>query len=162
MKLQKHHSDHLDGTKGRWRPALVAGLLGVDGHPMTFEEVVVISCPGCGAPQGIGGDDVKIVDGKTDRPWRCYDPRCQYVVDSMEFLLHQDPKGREHFAQLKDQASKEVDEGRVRHLHERIRQELQDGLNDRALSEARKIMAAGGAPPQELFRNAMGRKKLLE
>ncbi len=121
-KMEKHHSEHLDNTKGRWRPALVAGQLkGPDGHPLTFDEIVVISCPACGAPQGIGADDVKIVNGKTDRPWHCYGgPRgeCKATLDSIEFDQHQDTAGREHFGRLKAEAQAQVEAARemaVRH-----------------------------------------------
>jgi hypothetical protein len=157
--FKKHHSDDLDGTKGAWRPALIAGVIGVDGHPMSHREVVVFSCPGCGAPQGVGGDDVQILpDGTTDGIVRCY--HCPWA-DTMTFEKHADAAGRSHFNELKAKAIKEIQDTRLNAIREKVREELFADLNDRAMAEAKKIMPDGAQNPQELFREVMSKKKLL-
>lgn len=154
--LKKHHDEHLDGTKGRWRPALVANVMGPDGHPASWNEIVVITCPSCGAPQGVGADAVKIVNGKTDGPWACY--HCGHS-EVLEFESHQEPHGREHFAKLKDEAAKGVSEARIRQVHDAIKEQMQQELHEKALVEAKKIFPDGANHADALKNFMKDRKK---
>src|SRR5574342_410419 len=106
--FKKHHLEHLDDTRGAWRPSLIASVHGADGHPVAWKEIVVVSCPNCGCQFGVGGDNngpqIK-ADGTTDEPVTCY--HCKWS-DHMTFEKHQESAGREHFAKLKAEAEQSV------------------------------------------------------
>lgn len=158
-KMKLHHDEELDGKfKGSWRPSLVATLYGVDGQPVAWKEIVVFTCPSCGCPQGFGADGDEIVEGKSERIIKCQDSRCGWA-DMLEFDDHQKAKGRERYGKIKAEAEEGVKQARINHLHDKIRNEMQADMNERALAEAKKIMAAGG-DPQEIFRSHMAKKKI--
>ncbi len=145
--VKKHPTEHLDGTKGSWRPALTASsILAADGQPGDYNEIVVMSCPACGAPQGIGGDDVKIVNGKTDRPWTCYDVRCKHREDVLEFVGHQEPAGREHFGKLKAEAHQGVFDARIRNAHLALVEKKRAELHDDAMAQVKAEIGDGTDP----------------
>lgn len=139
--FKKHHHEHLDDTRGAWRPSLVASMWGPDGHPVAWKEIVVVSCPNCGGQFGVGGDSngpqIK-EDGSTDQPVVCH--HCKWS-DHMVFDGHQEPHGREHFAKLKDQAEQDVKDGRTRHLKKVLHQQMQEELEQKAHEEAQKMLA---------------------
>jgi hypothetical protein len=154
--FKKHHAEHLDGTRGSWRPALIGALVGADGHYVSWKEIVVVSCHNCGLQYGVGGDEAQIQpDGTTDIPVRCH--HCG-LTDHMTFDSHAAPAGREHFAKIKAEAEKGVRDARLNALHEKIKADMQADLHDRALAEARKILPDGATNAQELFKSAMGKK----
>lgn len=157
--IKKHHLEHLDGTKGAWRPALVPGMIGVDGHPASFNEVVVFTCPQCGAPQGVGGDAVKIqADGTTDGPVRCVNaPKCSFS-EVMQFEAHATDAGREHFARMKEEAHAGVAETRISKVKEEIRQNMLAELDAKAHEEAKKILPEGDPNHPEIFKNFMKKR----
>jgi hypothetical protein len=151
--FKKHHNEDLDGTKGAWRPSLVVGMTGADGHPVSWNEIAVVSCPSCGAPQGVGADGVTIrPDGTTDGPVKCYN--CPWQ-DGMTFEKHQEPEGREHFARLKEEAANGVKEARVRVMQEAIKRQTLEELDQKAWDEARKVIPDGAPNPQDLFNTFM-------
>lgn len=158
--FKKHHTEHLDGTRGSWRPALVASLFGIDGHPVAWKEIVVVSCHGekCGLQYGVGGDDdgPQIqADGTTDRPVTCH--HCQ-SSDHMTFEKHAAAEGRGHFNKLKAQAQQDVKDARIRLLKEKIRADILKTIDDEALDMANKILPDNAQNVQELFKNAMNSK----
>lgn len=157
--MKKHHTEHLDGTKGRWRPALVGSeILTADGHHGDFNEIVVISCPKCGAHQGVGADDVKIVNGKTDKPWTCYDARCRYS-EVLEFEGHQEPHGREHFGKLKDEAHKDVHASRIRVAHQILVNKKREELHADAMEQVKAELGNGADPVKaQAFLKSLGKK----
>ncbi len=63
----------LDGTRGKWRPALKQTTLDADGDPAAWKELAVISCPGCGTQFGVGGRGSAAIgaDGRTLSPVTC-------------------------------------------------------------------------------------------
>lgn len=154
--IKKHHSEHLDGTRGAWRPSVVgSSILGPDGHPASFGEVVVFSCPGCGAQQGVGTEAVKIQpDGTTDGPVKCY--HCPWS-DVLQFEKHAEAEGREHFNRMIAQAHQDVSDARIRKLHEKIKTDMQQELAEKAMAEVRKILPEGAENHAELYRDAMKR-----
>lgn len=161
--VKKHHMEDLDGTKGAWRPALTAGLIGPDGHPASFNEMVVMTCPRCGGHFGVGADDVKIQeDGTTTGPVRCpisvgkKNEPCGWVSEGpVKFEGHAEPHGREHFAKLQEQAHKDVVDGRIRGVQKQIQADLIANLHEHTLAEAKKILPDGDPNHAELFRNFM-------
>ncbi len=155
--FKKHKDEHLDNTRGKWRPALTAGIIGADGHPASFNEIVVFSCPSCGAPQGVGGDDVKIqADGTTDGPVKCY--HCGWT-EVLHFELHADAVGRDHFGKLKEDAKVEVAEARMSKIKQLIREQMQQELDAKAHEAAKQILPDGDPNHAELFKNYMKNKK---
>lgn len=154
--IKKHHLEHLDGTKGAWRPAHVPGLVGVDGLPASFNEVVVFTCPQCGAPQGVGGDRVKIqVDGTTNDVVPCVNaPRCAFN-DVVKFENHGDDAGREHFARLKEEAHSGVAETRIRRVKEKVRERMLAEIDAKAHEEAKRVLPDGDPNHPELFKDFM-------
>ena len=139
--FKKHHLEHLDDTRGAWRPSLIASMWGPDGQPVAWKEMVVVSCPNCGCQFGVGGDNngpqIK-QDGTTDQPVVCH--HCKWS-DHMTFDSHTEPQGREHFAKLKDQAVKEVREGRVRHLKKALHQQMMENMEQITHEEAMKQLS---------------------
>jgi hypothetical protein len=153
ITFSKHHKEHLDGTKGSWRPALIASVFGVDGHPIAWKEIVVISCPTCACQFGVGGDDVQInSDGTSSGPVTCH--HCGWT-DSITAEKFDHALGRSHFNQLKATAETEVSEARIRTVKEEMRKDLLADLDARAMSEAKKILPDGDPNHQELFKNFM-------
>ena len=55
MKTFDFVDGDLDGTRGKWRPALKQTTLDAEGDPSAWKELAVISCPGCGVQFGVGG-----------------------------------------------------------------------------------------------------------
>jgi len=156
---KKHHLEHLDGSRGTWRPTLVTSMWGADGHPIAWKEIVIVSCHNCGLQYGVGGDDngPQIQDdGTTNSPVRCQ--HCK-TEDHMTFDKHQEPIGREHFAKLKADALQEVKAARLMALQEHIKAQMQAELDERAAAAAREIIPDGADNPQELFKTAMKKYK---
>ncbi len=157
--VKMHHNDDLDHTKGSWRPALVAGIVGADGNPETFNEIVVFSCPGCGAPQGVGADDVKILpSGETDKPVHCH--HCSWS-DVMTFDKFSETDGRDKFAKAKDKAKKEVDDGRIHIMSEHIHNQMLLEMKDKVEAEAKKLIPDNAPNKAELFKDFMKKKGLM-
>lgn len=153
--FKKHHQEHLDDTKGAWRPTLVATVFGSDGHPVAWKEIVVVSCHECGLQYGVGGDEAQIQEnGQTDRPVTCH--HCK-TTDHHHYDLHADAVGREHFAKLKKQAEDDVKEARLRVLKQLIAEQIRKEADDRAMEAAKQILPDGANNPQELFNNAKKR-----
>jgi hypothetical protein len=154
---KKHTGEHLDGTRGTWRPSLVASVFGADGHPVAWQEIAIVSCHDCGAQYGVGGDDVAIKeDGVTESEVSCYNCKCRNPIT---FEKHAEPEGREHFAKLKEEAEQSIKDARIRVLHEIIKDNMRKELDEKALSEAKKIIPDDAKNPQELFRSAIASLK---
>jgi hypothetical protein len=148
--MRKHHAEHLDGTKGSWRPTLIAGkILGADGHPESFEEIVVFSCPRCGAQQGVGADghlgEPVIINGVTDKPVSCYDKkRCGWKSEGpVTFDDHQSTAGREHYKRLHDEAHRELHNARERVITQAIHDHVLKNFDQIKKTEMEKILPAG-------------------
>lgn len=139
--FKKHHHEHLDDTRGAWRPSLVASMWGPDGHPIAWKEIVIVSCPGCGIQFGVGGDanGPQInEDGTTTEPVVCH--HCQWS-DNMTFDGHTEPHGREHFAKLKDQAANDVKEARAHHLKRALHKQMLENLDQAVHEESERLLA---------------------
>lgn len=153
---KKHYSDELDNHKGSWRPALVASIFGADGHPIAWQEIVVVCCHGCGAQFGVGaeGDSIQ-ADGSTSAEATCY--HCKHT-EHMTFEHFDQPKGREHFAKLKVDAGDAVKETRMRNVKEVLKKQMQEELDARA-HEAAKAILPDDAPDHDVrLRNFLKRK----
>jgi hypothetical protein len=168
MNIKKHHAEHLDGTKGSWRPALHAKAIGADGeHPDEFHELVVFSCPKCGMQQGVGADEPpapQIVNGVTDKPVKCHnDPKiCGWVSEQpLTFEDHQTEKGRKHFQELHDKAHQEVTEARERKIKKIIQDQIRDTIIEKSHEGMRAILPEGieRSQHQEIFKKFMTNRK---
>lgn len=73
MKTFDFVDGDLDGTRGKWRPALKPSVVDGEGLPSDWKELAVISCPGCGAHFGVGGRGSAAIgaDGRTAAPVTC-------------------------------------------------------------------------------------------
>ena len=153
-KILKHHSEELDGTRGAWRPTHQAkkGLVGPDGHPLAWDEGVVMTCPSCGCQFGVGmdsnGSTPRIVDGVTVDVVKCMNPLgCSWVSDGpVEFDKHQEAEGREAYAKKLAQYDDEIAETRVRTMREIIADNHRREADERALAEVKAAIGDGKGP----------------
>jgi len=156
---KKHHAEHLDGTRGAWRPTLIASMIGADGHPIAWKEIVVVSCHNCGLQYGVGGDDggpqIK-PDGTTDIPVICHNCKTE---DHMTFEKHQESEGREHYAKLKEAAQTEADDARHRHIQEHFKAKMYENIEDITKTIAKKIIPSGAPNRDKLLKQFIDEQK---
>ena len=153
MKTYKKHTEkYLDGTKGAWRPTLIAAKYGSDGHPIEWKEIVVVSCHECGHQFGVGGDDdgPQIQEGGTfHMPVRCWHCKC---INDVTLEDHSTDVGKKHFASLQTQARQDVKNARVRALQQKIMEQTLRDLEKNALAQAQQLLPDDTQNPQELFK----------